>query len=106
MVATEYTNQNRKEGENFGQSLAVAKVEGANVKIYGFQSHEDSDASDGCEGSDDEVDTQVVVTRMKWAQTLKVKFYSDRQHNNKIAGESTDPFTKFFLLPHTNVICI
>jgi len=77
-------NYVREEGKKFGQTLCSAKIGDAKVKIYGIDTHEDSDDSDGYSDSGGE-DTDVSVTKMKWAQTLKVKFFSDRERNNKIA---------------------
>jgi hypothetical protein len=69
-----------------GHVICSAKVGDANVKIYGVESHDDSDDSDGYSDSgDDGVEKDTVVTKMKWAQTLKVKFFNDRAQEHKIA---------------------
>jgi hypothetical protein len=85
-------NYVREEGKKFGQTLCAAKIGDAKVKIYGADAHEDSDASQDYSvsgGEDGEggmsVDKSTVVTNMKWAQTLKVKFYSDRERKVQIA---------------------
>jgi len=78
-------NYVRAEGKKFGQELCVAKIGDAKVKIYGAESHEDSDNSDGYSVSGDESESSTVVTKMKWAQTLKVKFFTDRKLEHKFA---------------------
>jgi hypothetical protein len=79
-------NYVRVEGSKQGQALCVAKIGDANVKIYGVQSHEDSDDSDGYSDDDDDgVETNTEVTKMKWAQSIKIKFFTDRAKEHKIA---------------------
>lgn len=78
----------REPGKKEGQCLCAAKIplEDVHVKIYGVETHEDSDDSDGySDDSADEATTTVKVTTMKWAQTLKAKFYRDRSFENKFA---------------------
>jgi hypothetical protein len=80
-------NYVREPGKKIGQHLAVAKIGDANVKIYDSKAHEDSDNSDGYSVSGDDMETEksTTITKMKWAQTLKVKFFTDREHKTKIA---------------------
>lgn len=74
----------RPEGEKRGQCLVSAKLDVCEAKTYGREVHEDSDSSSD-DSDDDEGETDRVVAKMKWAQKIKVKFYSDRERNNKIA---------------------
>lgn len=76
----------RKEGEKRGQCLCAAKLEIAELKVYGHDVHEDSDSSeDDSDDDDDGVEVNVEVVKMKWAQKIKVKFYTDRDRKDKIA---------------------
>lgn len=68
----------------FGQELCCAKMDVTQCKSYGQETHEDSDSSDN-EDFDDNTDSQSVVTKIKWAQGIKVKFYKDRAHTQVIA---------------------
>merc|ERR1719424_712198 len=74
----------RKDGEKRGECLVAAKLEVTEAITYGREVHEDSDFSSD-DSTDDEGETDRVVAKMKWAQKVKVKFYSDRSRNNKIA---------------------
>lgn len=69
--------------KNEGQCLCAAKLEVTDAKTYGHKASDDSDSS----GSDSSEDTEyeVEVVKMKWAQAVKIKFYSDRKMDNHIA---------------------
>jgi len=54
------------------------------AKTYGFETHEDSDSSEGDSGEWGE-EADVVVVKMKWRQGIKVKFYRDRERTDLIA---------------------
>jgi len=70
--------------KNEGECLCAAKLEVTESKTYGFEAHEDSDSSEADSGEwVEEVD--VVVVKMKWRQTVRVKFYRDRKHTDQIA---------------------
>jgi hypothetical protein len=73
-------NPNKK---NEGQCLCAAKLEVTDAKTYGFKAREDSDSSEDDSGEWGEEDT--VTVKMKWRQTVRVKFFSDRERNNHIA---------------------
>merc|ERR1711935_707426 len=74
----------REEGKGQGQCLVAAKLDVTECKTYGNKTHEDSDSSDS-DSTDDEGSERKVVTKMKWAQGIKVKFYSDRGRTKQIA---------------------
>jgi len=69
--------------KNEGECLCAAKLEVTEAKTYGFSAKEDSDSSEGDSGEWGEETTLVV--KMKWRQTVRVKFYSDRERKNEIA---------------------
>jgi len=70
--------------KNEGECLCAAKLEVTEAKTYGFETHEDSDSSEA-ESGEWGVEVDVVVTKMKWRQGIKVKFYRDRAHTNLLA---------------------
>lgn len=70
--------------KSFGQELCCAKMDVTECRTYGENAHEDSDSSDD-EDFDDNTDSRSVVTKCKWAQAVKVKFYKDRAHTQTIA---------------------
>jgi len=74
----------RKEGEDFGEVLCAAKLDVKECFTYGHETHDDSDSSGSDSGSDDGIEEHVEKTKMKWAQKIKVKFYSDREMTNQI----------------------
>lgn len=74
----------RKEGSKQGEVLCAAKLEVTEAITYGREAHIDSDSSSD-DSSDDEGEEYRIVAKMKWAQKVKVKFYSDRDRNDKIA---------------------
>lgn len=74
----------RKEGESFGECLCAAKLDVTECHTYGHKTSEDSDSSEE-DSSDTESTVDIVVTKMKWAQKIKVKFYSDRERTKQIA---------------------
>jgi len=79
-ILENYVRDEKKQGK----VLASAKIGDANVKVYGHETHEDSDGSDDYSAdSGDEADVQ--TTKMKWAQKLKVKLYSDREMKTQVA---------------------
>jgi len=67
-----------------GHALAVCKFDTLDAqayKQYGFQTHEDSDDSDGySEESDDDAEQ-----KMKWTFKTKSKFYLDRGETQQVA---------------------
>lgn len=67
-----------------GKVLCAAKLIVTEAKTYGHKSKEDSDSSES-DSSDSESTKEIIVTKMKWAQEIKVKFYSDREMNDQIA---------------------
>jgi len=68
--------------KNEGQCLCAAKLEVTEAKTYGFSVKEDSDSSEPDSGEWGEETTTV---KMKWRQTVRVKFFTDRERNNHIA---------------------
>jgi hypothetical protein len=74
----------REDGSKRGQVLCSAKLCVESVKTYGFERHSDSDSSSE-DSSDDHVETDVEKVKMKWAQAVKVTFYSDREMSTPIA---------------------
>lgn len=73
-----------RDGEGKGQVLCAAKLEVTEARTYGRELHEDSDSSSD-DSTDDQGTVDITVIKMKWAQKIKVKFYSDRDRNEKIA---------------------
>jgi len=65
-----------------GECLCAAKLKITECKTYGHETHEDSDSSSE-DSSDGEVTEE--VTKMKWAQAVKVEFFSDREMKDEIA---------------------
>lgn len=74
----------RKEGSKKGECLCAAKLELCELKKYGRETHEDSDSSSD-DSSDDQGEELRIVTKLKWAQKIKIKLYSDRGMDKKIA---------------------
>lgn len=74
----------RAEGSKKGECLCAAKLEVTEAITYGRKESVDSDSSSE-DSSDDEGEELRIVAKMKWAQKIKVKFYSDRDRNDKIA---------------------
>lgn len=74
----------REEGSKKGEVLSVAKLEITEAITYGRKESVDSDSSSD-DSTDDEGEEMRVVAKMKWAQKIKVKFYSDRERTKKIA---------------------
>lgn len=66
-----------------GQCLCKAKLKVVEARTYGHDTHEDSDSSEDDSEAGVDVDTQ--VTRMKWAQQIKVEFFNDREQKDHIA---------------------
>lgn len=67
-----------------GKVLAAAKLIVTEAKTYGMKTKEDSDSSES-DSSDSQSTQEIMVTKMKWAQAIKVKFYSDREMTDEIA---------------------
>jgi len=67
-----------------GKVLCSAKLEVTAAKTYGHKEKADSDSSSE-DSSDSQSTVETVVTKMKWAQEIKVKFYSDRDRTDQIA---------------------
>lgn len=74
----------RKDGAKKGECLCAAKLEITEAITYGRKESVDSDSSSD-DSTDDEGEEFRIVAKMKWAQKIKVKFYSDRDRNDKIA---------------------
>lgn len=73
----------REDGSKRGQCLCAARLKVTDCRTYGHDTHEDSDSSsEDSEGNEIEVH----ITKMKWAQAVKVKFYSDRDMTEEIAS--------------------
>jgi len=70
--------------KNEGECLCAAKLEITESKTYGFSAHEDSDSSEDDSGDWVE-ESDKVVEKMKWRQTVRVKFYRDRGHSDQLA---------------------
>jgi hypothetical protein len=79
-----YTLENfvREDGSKRGQPLCFAKLKITEAKTYGRECHEDSDSS-SADSTDGEVEE--TVEKMKWAQAVKVEFFSDKTESEKIA---------------------
>lgn len=73
----------RKDGSKRGECLCAAKLKITECKSYGHEMHEDSDSSGSSSGEEDEPEVEVV--KMKWAQAVKVQFFSDREMTKEIA---------------------
>jgi len=72
----------REPGSKRGQCLCFAKLKVTEAKTYGRECHEDSDSS-SADSSDGEVSELVI--KMKWAQAVKVKFFTDKECTKEIA---------------------
>lgn len=67
-----------------GKVLCSAKVDITELNKASDGVSYDSDPSDYTD-SDDEDDVDVITEKFKWTQKIKIKFYSDREQNTKIA---------------------
>jgi hypothetical protein len=75
--------RNNPDKKSEGQCLCAAKLEVTDCKTYGRESSEDSDSSGSDSSGDAQYDRE--TAKMKWAQAIKVKFYSDREREKCIA---------------------
>jgi len=66
-----------------GQMLCAATIEICELNKCSKGEHVDSDASEYSDSSI-EGEVEVTVEKFKWAQKLKIKFYSDREMSKKI----------------------
>lgn len=73
-----------RDEKGLGQVLCSAKLDIVECHTYGAKVSDDSDSSEE-DSSDSESTVDVEVTKMKWAQKIKVNFYSDRERSDKIA---------------------
>lgn len=73
-----------RDEKGLGQVLCAAKLSICECRTYGHKMSEDSDSSSD-DSSDSQSVTDIMVHKMKWAQKIKVKFYSDRDRTEQIA---------------------